>query len=271
MRIGVIGGGVVGRATFRVWVEYAEVCRVYDIVPERGTGHKLEEVLDADLVFVCLPTPRSAGGSGLGADLGAIDGFFASVASSKINFILRSTVPVGTTARLREVHKLNNLVHYPEFLTARCSIVDAHIPSSNIVGGVECRCKVELVRALQRRFPGVTLHLLTSDESEAVKLIRNGFFATKIGFFNEVYDWCLRENLDWRYVLAAVLSDGRISHSHTQVPGPDGNRGFGGECLPKDLTNLIDCMDKSGMHPPPWVTRAAYERNEQLRGGGANC
>lgn len=264
MRIGVVGGGVVGKATFRSWVEHCEQCRMYDIDPTRGTGHKLEEVLDSELVFICLPTPK--GSTGLAPDLSAVDAFFSVIAGSKVNFVLRSTVPIGTTTRLREQYKLNNLVHYPEFLTARCSVADAHVPSRNIVGGVECRCKVDLVRAVERRFKGTPLFLMTSDESEATKLFNNGFFAVKLAYFNEVYDTCMAEGLDWRYVMNALLADGRISHSHTSVPGPDGQRGFGGECLPKDLANLIDCMDRAQLHPPGWVTRAAYERNCHLRG-----
>jgi UDPglucose 6-dehydrogenase len=264
MRIGIIGGGVVGKATFRSWVEYAEQCRVYDIDPARGTGHKLEEVLDAELIFVCLPTPKS--NNQLACDTSLLDQFFAPHANSKLNFVLRSTVPIGTTTRLREQYKLNNLVHYPEFLTARCSIADAHLPARNVIGGLECRCKVDLIRAVERRFKGTPLFLLTSEESEAVKLLTNGYFGVVISYFNEAFDLCQRLNMDWLYVLKAIMADGRIPHSHNLVPGPDKQRGFGGDCLPKDVANLLDCMDRAEVHPPPFVTRSAYERNCQVRG-----
>ena len=58
---------------------------------------------------------------------------------------------------------------------------------------------------------------------------------------------------------AGVLSDGRIAHSHTKVPGPDGKFGFGGECLVKDLASLMDCFDRVNLRHD--MTEGAYWRN----------
>lgn len=256
MRIGVIGGGVVGKATARCFMEHAEEVCVYDAVKERST-HSVERTLNCDLVFVCLPTPTRSDGS---LDVSSIEAFFASVRDEAINFVLRSTVPIGTTRMLTDVYKLTNLVHSPEFLTARCAATDAQLPARNVIGDVDAtRCCAVLRQLYFERFPGVPTYVMRSDESEAVKLIQNSFFAVKISFFNEVNFLCQRLGLDWYRVLAAVLADGRIAHSHTRVPGPDGKHGFGGACLPKDLAGLVHQMQSYDMDVR--VTKAALDRN----------
>lgn len=264
MRIGVIGGGTVGSAVARCFMEWADV-RVYDTRAALST-HTQVEALDADLVFVCLPTPQEGGDEHpgarpLSADLSAIDQFFEAHRGYTRSFVLRSTVPIGTTQRLREQYSLPQLIHSPEFLTARCAMTDAQIPSRNVIGGPECVTTDRLKQFYRERFPGVPIHRMTSDESEAVKLFTNGFFAVKIAYFNEVEQLCGALGMDWETVRYAVLADGRIAHSHTRVPGPDGKRGFGNHCLPKDLASLIDCLTRAGV--PAEVTAAALRRNRE--------
>ncbi len=266
--IGIVGGGVVGHATARVFMEFAEV-RVYDVLAERRT-HSHHQTLSSDIVFVCLPTPQNK--SGLGCDLTALIEFFGcgDVSPSSVNYVLRSTVPVGTTRLMASRFQLTNLCHSPEFLTARCSVTDAHVPSRNIVGRPDNPgqtpgwCSDLLVKVYQARFPGIAVLEMGSDESEMTKLALNSFFAVKLSFFNEVYAAAKKMGVDWESVVAGVVSDGRVAHSHTKVPGPDGKCGWGGVCLPKDIANLIDCAEVAGATAP--VMRAALERNKLDRG-----
>lgn len=277
MKIGVIGGGVVGFATARAFMEFAEV-RLHDVVKEKST-HALAETLDSDLVFICLPTPQKEGS--LECDLSAIEQFFSTVGNTclgeQINFVLRSTVPIGTTRKFRKEYGLTNLVHSPEFLTARCAVTDAQCPARNIIGSPQFydpgdgdeytgSCARQLRDLYAVRFPGIPIHLMTSDESEAVKLIQNGFFSVKVSYFNEVNLLCEKLGLDWDRVLAGVLSDGRIAHSHTQVPGQDGHHGFGGNCLPKDLASLVHQLQQNGLED--FVTDGARRRNQMDRQRG---
>lgn len=275
MKIGIVGNGTVGSATARAFMEWGEI-RAYDDVASKRT-HSLPEVLDCDLIFVCLPTPQRPGS--MQCDISIVDRFFALQVPehlgpnlSSTNFVLRSTVPIGTTEVLREKYGLDRLVHSPEFLTARCALTDAQMPARNLIGddgdwvGSAKRWESSHVlhRLYERRFPGVPIHVMTSRESEAVKLVTNGFFAVKIAYLNEVNALVARLDngggMSWERVLNAVLADGRIAHSHTQVPGPDGEYGFGGACLPKDLANLICCItSEPGLDA--LVTGAAYARN----------
>ena len=255
MRIGIVGGGFVGRATARSFMEWADV-KVSDTLRERAT-HSLSEVLGCDLIFVCLPTPQSAHSEH--ADLAAIESFFHAQNRSAACFVLKSTVPIGTTDRLRDKYQLPNLVHSPEFLTARCSLVDAQLPARNIIGGPDCECSRRLRELLTTRFPGVALFHIAAGESEAAKLICNAFFAVKVGYFNEIKTLSDKLGLNWERVMEAVMSDGRIAHSHTRVPGPDGRTGFGGACLPKDLANIVSLLEDHGLSAA--ITRGASERN----------
>lgn len=273
--IGVVGGGVVGHATARSYVEHVREVRVYDTDPTRATHDMPSAVHDADITFVCLPTPAKADGS---CDVQAVHSFFNAVTHNwtadapirRHNFVLKSTVPVGYTRSLARDFRLTNLVHSPEFLTARCAVVDASLPSRNVIGWSRERQWGEgtAVQALENlykaRWPHVPVLNMTSDESEAVKLVQNSFFAVKVAFWNEAQEFCVKAGLDFGAVRAAILADGRIHPSHTQVPGPDGKYGFGGACLPKDLLNLRACMRDAGT--PPIVSLAAEARNYKDRG-----
>ena len=253
--VGVVGGGVVGHATARSYTEFCDV-RVYDIDPRRSTD-PLRKVLECDLVFVCLPTPMRADGA---CDLSYVELFFRDVLSKDTPFVLRSTVPVGTTKSLAEKHGLD-IVHSPEFLTARCALVDAQVPSRNIIGygNVSGNAGNVCAKLYAHRFPGVPLFRMASNSSELVKLICNAFFSTKIAFFNEMRDFSDATHCYWPAVIEAVLADGRIHPSHTNVPGPDGRRGFGGACLPKDLSSVVHQLVELDI--PPMMTAAALDRN----------
>ena len=268
LTIGIIGNGVVGNATARTWMEHAEV-RVYDTNPLRRT-HTWEQVLSCHVVFLCLPTPpyssqRIPPGAANECDITEIEKTCVALRDDQPNgtYALRSTVPIGTTRNLKAVYKLPNLVHNPEFLTARCAVTDAQTPARNIIGG-EIITSTDLRWLYQLRFPGVPVHCMSSDESELVKLTQNSFFAVKVAFFNEVRALSDKLHLKWEIVLEAILADGRIAHSHTRVPGPDGKYGFGGSCLPKDLGNMIHCINKNGCSAI--ITSAAQARNSIDRG-----
>jgi UDPglucose 6-dehydrogenase len=252
MKIGVIGGGTVGRATARCYLEFADEVRVYDTNPLRST-HGVQETTECDIVFLCLPEDR-------------LDNYFDSISPGEEKpqaFVIKSTVPVGTCRRLGHDFKLTNLLHCPEFLTARCSEVDAKVPSQLVIGtGRRSRPGLDRLQELyERRFPGVNILEMSWEESELLKLALNSFFAVKVAFFNEIEEYCRRTNLSYDLIRRGVLGDGRVTAHHTLVPGPDGRKGFGGACLPKDLRHLIRCLQRANLPAP--VCSAAYARNEE--------
>ena len=85
---------------------------------------------------------------------------------------------------------------------------------------------------------------MTKEEASLVKYAINSFLATKITFFNQLYDLVDKVNGDYDTVLNAILYDDRISSGHTSVADNGRKRGFGGACLPKDVNALYNFSDK---------------------------
>lgn len=268
--IGIIGNGVVGQATARAFLEHVAEVRIWDILHGKTT-HLLPKVLACDVVFVCLPTPQKK--DSLECDVSVLENFLGSIrhngGNDETNLVLRSTVPIGYTRRASNNHALRNLVHSPEFLTARCATVDAQMPTRNLIGINDTfygeGTVGHFVRKLYtERWPHVPCRILSSRETEAVKLFTNAFFAVKVAYWNEVNGLATKLGLDWEAVINAILMDGRIHPSHTQVPGPDGKYGFGGACLVKDLASLVSQLIDNGMSGyknSRMVTEAAMFRN----------
>lgn len=105
---------------------------------------------------------------------------------------------------------------------------------------------------------------MTSDESEALKLAQNSFFALKVLYWNLVKSFTERRGLDWDSIKIGIQLDRHINPSHMQVPGPDGRPGAGGACLRKDLANFIDCLKSAGVSCD--ILLSAQEYNNDIRG-----
>ena len=271
--VGIIGGGFVGHATARAFMEFAAV-RVFDVDARKANASKAE-ALECDFVFVCLPTPMADDGQ---CDLSYVEEFFCEQRGSQATFVIKSTVPVGTTDDLCRKYDLPNLVFSPEFLTARCAVADAMTPSRLIVGCPEyCGAGTTSSPAvLQARIvgaPGVEdllrtryrqgVQVMPARAAELVKYGCNAFFAVKVAYFNELRQIADACDCDYETVLTGILADGRIANAHVNVPGPDGNFGFGGTCLPKDLNALIHTAKENGTISE--VLEAAWRTNCEVR------
>lgn len=274
LKIGVVGGGVVGHATGKAWEGHVAEVLTYDVRPERANA-LLSEVLRCDLIFVCLPTPQREGSLECNTD--ALVCFFERLTEQQrqTNLVIKSTVPIGFTRRTAELIGCPNLGHSPEFLTARTAVEDAANPTRNVIGYVQgadgkCKdvlpdgrvtgCPAILSTLYKSRWPSVPLFHLSSDESESVKLAQNAFSAVKVSFFNELHELCVKSKMDFETVRRALLAGGWINPNHTQVPGPDGRCGWGGVCLGKDTSNWVNCCENIGMDP--CVATAALNRNK---------
>jgi UDPglucose 6-dehydrogenase len=263
--LGIIGKGFVGNAIFQGLNHYYNV-KVYDIDPKKSTN-TFDEVINADLVFLSVPTPMH---KDTGAcDLSYIESTFDKVIATKnrnesCTFVIKSTVPVGTTQKLNNKYEQKiKIIHSPEFLTARTAATDFICPSRHIVGGHPAKGTHKLEKVYKDRFPGVPCYSMTSDESEFIKYFANCFFATKVSFFNEMRVFSDAKGFDWETIMNGVMSDGRIGISHFQVPGFDGDFGFGGTCFPKDINALIKSFEQIGIDPV--ILKAAWERNLSVR------
>ena len=98
-----------------------------------------------------------------------------------------------------------------------------------------------------------------------VKYFTNCFLATKVSFANEIYQICEKLDIDYDKVVEYAKYDERIGYSHLNVPGPDGDFGFGGHCFPKDLNALINLAVKNELGLDINVLNAALETNNRVR------
>lgn len=264
MKIGIIGNGFVGNATGLFKSEGVQVL-IYDKDPNRRDPPSTEliDFFDCDFVFVCVPTPMNDDGSCHTQIVESCVYELSMVGVRDENIIVRSTVPVGFCESLG--------VHFmPEFLTESNWVEDfksnkAWVFGADSVFNTLAKSKFRDLISLAKSFGSIEnddIYFCSSKEAELTKLTRNAFLATKVSFFNEIYDYCEKEEVDFNTVAELTSLDKRIGPSHTQVPGPDGERGYGGTCFPKDISSLNHQMNQVGMEP--YIVEAAKARNIQV-------
>mgnify|MGYP005814451127 FL=1 len=261
--IGVVGNGFVGNAVAKGLQDKVTEVRIYDIDKEKST-HGYLETISSDYIFVCLPTPMTSAEGGT-CNLSIIEGFFDELPSTVEGImVLKSTVPIGTTHKLIEKCPFLKLVHNPEFLTAANAEQDFIEADRHVIGGEDDGLVEQVERFYNACFPETPVYTMKTKESEAVKYFANSFLATKVMIFNEMKILCDDIlDVDYDRILEGVASDNRIGHSHTFVPGPDGDYGFGGTCFPKDINALIHTMEEHGVNP--LVLKAVWEQNKNYR------
>jgi UDPglucose 6-dehydrogenase len=258
-KIGVVGMGFVGNAVFNGFSLFYDT-KGYDIDPKKTT-HNIDEVLDSDFVFVCLPTPEGKDGT---ANIDSLHDFFSKIKDKKAIFILKSTVPIGTTSELEKKYSIR-IVHSPEFLSARTAKIDFITSNRVIIGSNNVRDAITVGNLFDGRFKGINKVFTKPEESEFVKYFLNCFFATKITFFNEMKLLSNKLDLNWDNIMNGVLSDGRIEKMHTDVPGHDGKFGFGGACFPKDTMALSKIFEKEEIDS--LVLNSVIKQNNKIRNG----
>jgi len=264
MQVGVIGNGYVGGATSLLEHEGVPFY-IYDKAPKKckPLGITVKDLMPCDFIFVAVPTPMNQDGSCSTSIVDGVVNELHEAGYDKGRVIVKSTVPVGTCRRL-------NVMFMPEFLTERSWRKDFTEEEDWILGTNTRNDKIrdEVYKlfesawnhgALKNR-PRMTFS--TTEEAELTKYTRNCFLAVKVSFFNEVYEFCEINDINYRKVRELACRDERVGINHTSVPGPDGKKGFGGTCFPKDTASLLDQMTQCGQES--YLVEAAKARNIQV-------
>jgi UDPglucose 6-dehydrogenase len=220
-----------------------------------------ESIRGRDIAFVAVGTPPQEDGSADLSHVLTVAEQVSKAAHNDIALVLKSTVPVGTNERVRDVVKKHAkfkipVVSNPEFLKEGDAVNDFLKPDRIVVGTEDDRA-YELLSRLYAPFNRQRnrIQRMSPKSAEIVKYAANAMLATKISFMNEIAHLCDVAGGDAEHVRVAVGSDERIGMQFL-YPG----LGFGGSCFPKDLRALVRTGEELGADLA--VARAAVHANE---------
>jgi UDPglucose 6-dehydrogenase len=232
--VAIVGYGAVGRGIHQLFPDAA----IYDEPLEIGTR---EEVNRCEYAFVAVPTPMARDGS---CDTSIVEDVVDWIESAHI--ILRSTVSVGTTEMLAQRYN-KRIIFQPEYGPAETPDHPFHDLRNIrwIILGGRREHTIPIADLYKTTFSAdVVIHQTDSATAELAKYMENCFLALKVTFCNEFYDIAGAFGIDYNELRELWLLDPRIGRSHTFV-FPDA-RGYGGKCLPKDVSGLIQAVQAAG-------------------------
>jgi UDPglucose 6-dehydrogenase len=193
--------------------------------PYKGAVLKLEYMPLADVLFYCVNEPN-----GVVTDTSLIEKMEHGLV------IIKTTVRVGETARLQHDLPFVKIVFMPEFLSEDTCLDDFMHPDRLVYGSLD----PEFSKEANDLFIGLEAprFFLGPEEAELVKLCSNAYPIMKLVFFNQIYDYCEANNVDYDKV-AEALKASRYNSGHYMEISDKGGRGGGGKCFPKDLDILL--------------------------------
>jgi UDPglucose 6-dehydrogenase len=221
MRIAIAGYGVVGRAHAALFQNFHEVV----IIDPKHYDRKFDDTIDA--VIVCVPTPK-----GLAGACNMIHVTEVLKDCPNVPILIKSTISLQGWSYITDRFDRKSAFS-PEFLRSDNALEDLREQTVVMLGGKEVKFWTKIFKEV---FPNCP-HIIETDPKDliTIKYFRNAFLATKVAFFNQLYDYCEVSGLNFENIRQHVTADPRIGPSHSYVSD---ERGFGGECLPKDIAAL---------------------------------
>ena len=232
--IGIIGYGMVGKA-----VEYG-FPKIDKVISDPEYNSNTIEYLcslNLEAIFVCVPTPTDDSNYKILKDV-----------LDELKELYNGLVIVKSTILPHHLEGYN-VVYNPEFLSRKTSLEDFVNPPMVILGG-ETTQVLKTLDIYEKYSIVDTKKVFTTDIKTAsfIKYVLNTFYATKVTFMNAMYDVANEMGVDYTEAVSILEQHPYIGQQHLQVPGPDGARGYGGPCLPKDTEALAKEFDIELLH-----------------------
>ncbi len=157
--------------------------------------------------------------------------------NSLTTIVIKSTIPIGYTSKIRKKFNYNNIIFSPEFLREGNSIQDNLMPTRIIVSNESDRSESFanlLGNIVDKKNANTPIFLMKSDEAESVKLFANTYLAMRVSFFNELDNFSEFNHLNSKDIIKGICSDNRIGNYYNNP-----SFGYGGYCLPKDTKQIL--------------------------------
>jgi len=247
---GVVGHGFVGKAVERAL--HPDLNR-FIVDPIYKTN--IDQLVEAKpiLTYVCTPTPILGNGRIDAAD--TVDAVLKLIRLTKSAVVLKSTVTPDVIAKIiRAVEgadAASRFIYAPEFLTEKNADHEYSNPDYIVLGGMQQSVAMYMEFLANNTFiklsKDASVQVVHPIEASFIKYAINGFLAMKVTFMNQLVSAMKDEEengVSPLQVMKALADEPRLGSTHWRVPGPDGKKGFGGACFPKDISALVNYTNK---------------------------
>ena len=227
MKIGIAGYGYVGKAQELLLQDY------HEIIVSDPAKKQYGDLKHADAIIVCVSTPpHEYGECNISNVLDVLE------SAPDVPILIKSTLSTEGWRRIANVNL--NITYSPEFLRAEFWQEDVKNNKDYYFGGSGTNFWGDIFR---HALGNINISIAKPEELVAAKALRNSFLALKVSFFNQIYDYCKDQNIEFENVRKIITDDSRIGSSHSYVTS---DRGYGGHCLPKDVIATVRSAQSSG-------------------------